>query len=76
MPSYIFLAGSLVANKADMKDAAEVTEEEGRQLADLLSMKYFETSAKTGVNVGEVFIHAATSCRLRIKSNLAEQSSL
>jgi fumarate hydratase class II len=36
-------------------------------------MKYFETSAKTGMNVGEVFIHAATSCRARIKSSQAEQ---
>ena len=75
MPSYIFLAGSLVANKADLKDASEVTTEEGHQLADLLSMKYFETSAKTGTNVGEVFIHAATSCRARVKSSMAEQSS-
>jgi len=76
MPSYIFLAGSLVANKVDMTDAAEVTEEEGRQLADLLSMKYFEASAKTGTNVAEIFIHAASSCRARIKSSIAEQSSV
>ena len=74
MPSYIFLAGSLVANKVDLTEDAEVTEEEGRQLAHLLSMKYFEASAKTGVNVAEIFIHAASSCRARIKSNLAEQS--
>ena len=65
-----------LANKADLKDAADVTTEEGHQLADLLSMKYFETSAKTGMNVGEVFIHAATSCRTRVKSNVAEQSSV
>ena len=74
MPTYIFLAGSLVANKVDLTDATEVTEEEGRQLADLLSMKYFETSAKTGINVAEIFIHAASSCRARVKSNMAERS--
>ncbi len=76
MPSYIFLAGSLVANKVDLTDAVEVTEEEGRQLADLLSMKYFEASAKTGINVAEIFLHAASSCRIRIKSNMAAQSSV
>ena len=76
MPSYIFLAGSLVANKVDMTDAAEVTEEEGRQLADLLSMKYFEASAKTGINVAEIFLHAVSSCSARIKSEIAEQSSV
>jgi len=61
-----FLGGSLVANKSDMKDEAQVTTQEGQLLADLLTLKFFETSAKTGENVSELFHYAASeSHRLR-----------
>ncbi|MFW9767661.1 MAG: Rab family GTPase, partial [Candidatus Thorarchaeota archaeon] len=39
-----FLGGSLVANKSDMKNEAQVSSQEGQLLADLLTLKYFETS--------------------------------
>ncbi|MFW9927172.1 MAG: Rab family GTPase [Candidatus Thorarchaeota archaeon] len=58
-----FLGGSLVANKSDMADQAQVTEQEGKLLADLLTLKYFATSAKTGMNVSELFHHAAAESR-------------
>jgi GTPase SAR1 family protein len=54
-----FLGGSLVANKSDMQDEAQVTSQDGQLLADLLTLKFFETSAKTGMNVSELFHYAA-----------------
>jgi small GTP-binding protein len=58
-----FLGGSLVANKSDMEEEAKVTTNEGQLLADLLTLKFFETSAKTGSNVSNLFHHAAAESR-------------
>lgn len=58
-----FLGGSLVANKSDLADEAQVTEQEGQLLADLLTLKFFPTSAKTGMNVSELFHYAAAESR-------------
>lgn len=58
-----FLGGSLVANKSDMKEEAQVTAQDGQLLADLLTLKFFETSAKTGDNVSELFHYAAAESR-------------
>ena len=44
----------IVGTKCDILDR-EVTEEEGKKLADELGVKYFETSAKTGYNVNEAY---------------------
>ena len=44
----------IVGTKCDISDR-EVTEEEGKKLADELGVKYFETSAKTGYNVNEAY---------------------
>ncbi len=61
-----FLGGSLVANKCDLDGELEVTEQEGRLLADLLTLEFFMTSALTGKNVPELFhFAAAESMRLR-----------
>jgi Ras-related protein Rab-1A len=62
------LTGSLVGNKADMADKLTVKTKEGNDLAKLLSMEYFEASAKTGQNVSEIFLHAAASCRATLES--------
>jgi small GTP-binding protein len=64
-----FLGGSLVANKQDLKHEAVIPEQEGRLLADLLQLQYFETSALTGHNVAELFLHAATESR-RLRHNV------
>jgi len=64
-----FLGGSLVANKCDLKNEAVITEQEGRLLADLLQLDYIETSARTGHNVPEMFLHAATESR-RLRHNI------
>ncbi len=58
-----FLGGSLVANKSDMIEDAQVAANEGQLLADLLTLKFFETSAKTGKNVSELFHYAAAESR-------------
>ena len=45
----------LIGNKLDLKDDRKVTEEEGKKFAKKKGMLFFETSAKTGKNVKEVF---------------------
>lgn len=44
----------LIANKIDKEDK-EVSTEEGQALADEYGIRFFETSAKTGLNVQECF---------------------
>ena len=64
-----FLGGSLVANKSDLKQEAVISEQDGHLLADLLQLEYFETSARTGSNVTEMFMHAAAESR-RLRHNV------
>jgi len=45
----------LVGNKSDMREERQVTEEEGRKLAESLKMHWLETSAKSGDNVMQAF---------------------
>ena len=48
----------LVGNKSDL-DAREVTYDEGQEVANSVGIDFFETSAKTGQNVEELFTHTA-----------------
>ncbi|MFW9848118.1 MAG: Rab family GTPase [Candidatus Thorarchaeota archaeon] len=61
-----FFPGAIVANKADLADIRTIETDRGKQLATLLNLDYFETSARTGENVSELFIHAASQCHIRI----------
>lgn len=45
----------LVGNKIDLVEEREVSTEEGRELAEELSLSYIETSAKTGENIEDAF---------------------
>ncbi|NVM04609.1 MAG: GTP-binding protein [Candidatus Helarchaeota archaeon] len=45
----------LVGNKKDLQKERNITPEEGKQKADELGFDYFETSAKTGDNVTDLF---------------------
>ncbi len=45
----------LVANKIDLDKERKITTEEGMQVASKYGIPFFECSAKTGVNVNEVF---------------------
>ena len=62
------LGGTLVGNKVDITDKREVTHEEAKLLADMLCLDYIETSARTGENVAELFLHAANDCSMKLKS--------
>lgn len=52
------VAKVLVANKCDRPDKV-IESERGRALAEQHGLSFFETSAKTGQNVAEVFQHIA-----------------
>jgi len=45
----------LIGNKCDMANERAVQSEEGKRLADLLGLEFFETSAKENINVKPVF---------------------
>lgn len=49
----------IVANKIDLNQDRIITEEMGREYAESESLMYFETSAKTGENIPEVFSEIA-----------------
>ena len=49
----------IVANKSDLEQFREVSADQGKNLAKQLNLHFFETSAKTGHNVEELFTHMA-----------------
>ncbi len=49
------VAKILVGNKCDWTDEKVITTEQGQQLADEYGLKFFETSAKSGLNISELF---------------------
>ena len=56
----------LVGNKCDLNDKRQVSIEEGRELAERYEMMFFETSAKDGINVEEIFLNSANEISKRI----------
>lgn len=51
----------LIGNKSDWTDKKAVTEEQGRELANELGIKFMETSAKVNEGVEEAFFTLARS---------------
>jgi small GTP-binding protein len=64
-PKTIFMV--LVGNKCDLNDKRQVTTEEGKDLADKNDMMFFETSAKDGINVEQIFLNSATEICKKIE---------
>jgi Ras-related protein Rab-8A len=54
----------LIGNKSDWTDKRAVTEEEGRELAEELGVKFIETSAKINEGVEEAFFTLARCVNL------------
>jgi len=53
----------VAANKCDLEESRQVTKSEGLILAKRLNAKYFETSAKTFINVNDCFEEIIRSLR-------------
>ena len=64
----------LVGNKCDMPDRA-VEYEEGRKLADKYGIPFFETSAKSGINVEDTFMTIARDIKNKILLNETTQGN-
>ena len=57
----------LVGNKSDLNSERQVNYDEGMELANKNKMIFYETSAKTGTNVEEIFLKSAENISNRIK---------
>ena len=56
----------LVGNKSDLADKRQVNTEEGQELAEKYGMQFYETSAKSGENVEEIFFKSADEIAKKI----------
>jgi small GTP-binding protein len=72
-PKTIFMV--LVGNKSDLNDRRQVNTEEGQELADKLGIPFFESSAKTGKNVNEIFQNSAEEIAKKIEQDYYELDS-
>ena len=58
----------LVGNKADLAGSREVSTEEGTEFAKKHNLIFYETSAKTGLNIEQAFVTSAVVINENIKS--------
>ena len=50
----------LIGNKLDLEDKREVSYDEGKNFAEENNLLFFETSAKEGNNIEEIFFESAS----------------
>ena len=66
-PKTIYMV--LVGNKSDLADKRQVSTEEGRELAEKYEMKFYETSAKIGENVNDIFYDSVDEIAKKMDQN-------
>ena len=72
-PKTVFMI--LIGNKVDLEDKRQVTSEEGAIFAEKNGMLFFETSAKNGKNIEEIFIKSAYEIAKKIDSGFYDLSN-
>ncbi len=65
----------LIGNKVDLEERRQVTYEEGSIYAEKNGMLFFETSAKTGKNIEEIFIKSSYEIAKKIESGFYDLSN-
>jgi len=63
---------ALVGNKCDLPDERVVSTEEGRQKAEALGIKFFETSAKEDINIEEAYSSVTRDINKVFRNELSE----
>lgn len=53
----------MIGNKSDLTDEKTVNDEEIKQVAEEMNLKYFLCSAKSGENINEAFMSIAKSIK-------------
>ena len=65
-PKTVFLV--LIGNKNDLESSRKVSYDEGEDFAKKYGMLFYETSAKTGKNINEVFMNSCSEIAKKINN--------